>query len=328
MIEVSIIIPMYNVAHFLEKCVGSVMRQDLKSSGFEILMVDDGSPDNSYEVACKLAENNSNINVYTQENKGLGGARNTGMYHASGKYLIFLDADDILIDNSLSSLIQLSNANSLDILEFGATQIDETGNTLSTIVKSTNGNVYNGIEYYERVKYMNSACNKVYLTSFVKNNNLEFTEKIYAEDFEFNTRSFFFAQRMMATDKLGASFLQSSGSITRNKDKAKKDKFIQDFIRILGKVSEFKKQEMVADSTLQNKYFEQRMAMCNLGLFYFMFKNGYSYKEMKAIKKELQSEELYRVNVKVPDKNRELFRKILLKNFFLFKVSQAVRSNK
>ena len=326
MIAISIIIPMYNVAHFLPTCVQSVIDQHMKKHSFEVLMIDDGSPDESRSVAEGLAEKHTFIKVFSQKNKGLGGARNLGIKNAKGNYLIFLDADDVLIAEAIPDLLRISQDNDLDILEFGANQMDESGKVLATIAQSTAGEMYPGIAYYDRIKYMNSACNKLYSRDFILKHKLEFTEKIYREDFEFNTRSFFFAKRIMATDILGASFLQSSNSITRNKNQDKKDKYVADFVLILKLIQRFKEAHIQEKNTgSQENYFEERMAVSNLGLFYFMFKNNYSYVQMKNVRQDLMNEGLYRDDHKVGEKRREIFRRVMLKNFFLFGISQSLK---
>jgi glycosyltransferase involved in cell wall biosynthesis len=297
----------------------------MKEATYEVLMIDDGSPDQSRALADNLALEHAYIKVFSQENKGLGGARNTGIKNAKGKYLIFLDADDILIADTLKKLVTLAEQNSLDILEFGAHQIDESGAVLATISKNSGGFIYEGIIYYKEVKYMNSACNKLYLRQFLIDNELQFTEKIYGEDFEFNTRSFFLAAKIMATDIVGASFLQSSNSITRNKDKGKKDKFVNDFTAILEKINDFKNRHLDKKNSQQSQYFEERISMCNLGLFYFLFKNNYSYQEIKRVRENLKSKGLYRDSHRVSDKKRDLFRRVLLKNFNLFRITQPLK---
>ena len=103
--KVSVIIPVYNVSLYLERCVQSVLRQTYKD--LEIILVDDGSKDNSGELCDQLALSDQRIRVIHQENQGLSGARNTGISQATGEYIIFLDSDDEwLLDNGLEVLMQ------------------------------------------------------------------------------------------------------------------------------------------------------------------------------------------------------------------------------
>lgn len=98
----SIIIPSYNYAQYLPRAINSVTNQS--SDDFEIIIIDDGSSDNTREVVTKLAEQNNNIQYHHQKNKGAAAARNHGIKKSNGDYLIFLDADDQLLNSSLTIL--------------------------------------------------------------------------------------------------------------------------------------------------------------------------------------------------------------------------------
>ncbi|WP_378187998.1 glycosyltransferase [Aquimarina sp. W85] len=327
MIQISVIIPMYNVENYLARCVNSVVLQDLKEEQMEIIMVDDGSPDNSKLVASELASKHTFITVISQKNKGLGGARNTGIQNANGKYLLFLDADDWLLSNKLKYLISIADNDALDILEFGANLVTEDGKIANTISKSCD-KVLTGIMYYDKINYAGSACNKLYNTQFLKKNNLFFLEKIYGEDFEFNTRSFFHAIKMKAIGHVCIEFLQSSNSITRNTDISKKKKYLNDYIKILENIRAFQESQnsQKALSTVASNFFIERMTMININAFYMMFKNNFSYNEMLAYKYALIDKKLYYTDFPVKIKKKDLFRKVLIKNFWMFKITQFIKN--
>ena len=103
--KVSVIIPVYNVEHYLERCVQSVLRQTYKD--LEIILVDDGSTDGSGKLCDKIAGRDLRVRVIHQENQGLSGARNTGIRQAQGDYAIFIDSDDEwLLDDGLDALVR------------------------------------------------------------------------------------------------------------------------------------------------------------------------------------------------------------------------------
>ena len=114
MLYLSIIVPLYNSEKYLPKCLDSLLDQDIQESEYEIILVDDGSPDNSRFIAGEYARAHSNIVVISQANKGTSGARNTGLRHASGKYVYFVDPDDYILNNSLSRLLRHMEEKSLD----------------------------------------------------------------------------------------------------------------------------------------------------------------------------------------------------------------------
>ena len=103
-IKLSIIIPVYNVEKYLSICLDSVLAQDLKN--IEVIMVDDGSTDNSGEICDKYSNKYSNFIAIHQKNKGLSGARNTGIKKSKGEFLMFIDSDDFINKNvSLNSIV-------------------------------------------------------------------------------------------------------------------------------------------------------------------------------------------------------------------------------
>ncbi|MFC5045334.1 glycosyltransferase family 2 protein [Aquimarina hainanensis] len=323
--KLSIIIPMYNVAQYLETCVASVQRQGLDEADYEILMINDGSPDNCEQKAKQLSSRYSVIKVISQENKGLGGARNTGIEHAIGTYLLFLDADDIYIDGVIPSLINIATANQLDILEYGAQGVDEQGNVIYEVAYDGGGEVKSGVLYYRDMKYMNSACNKLYRRSFLVDNKLVFLEKIYGEDFEFNTRALYFAERCMAIDTIVAKFLQTAGSITRSTDINKKRKYVEDLILILQNIKNFREKNEIKNKE-NTAFFDERMTMTNIDLFFQMFKYNFPFKEVTSVKQRLEKENLLYINHKVTDRNKNLFRKYLLGyNLFFFKQASMLK---
>lgn len=115
--EISIITPVYNAEQYLPKAIESVNKQSF--SDYEWLICDDGSTDGSAELLHKAAENNPRIHVFTQENSGVSKARNTCLGHVSGKYLMFLDADDELADNCLEILHDQMEAERADLCIYG-----------------------------------------------------------------------------------------------------------------------------------------------------------------------------------------------------------------
>ena len=103
--SLSIILPVFKVENYIRECLESVFRQGLPDTVFEVILVNDGTPDNSIGVISDIANQHDNIIILNQENKGVSCARNTGLAKAQGEYVYFVDPDDLLIDNSLSALL-------------------------------------------------------------------------------------------------------------------------------------------------------------------------------------------------------------------------------
>lgn len=320
--KLSVVIPIYNVEKYIKKCVYSLLDNDLSLSDFEIIIVDDESPDSSLLIAQEISKTVPNIKIISQKNKGLGGARNTGIKCAQGDYLLFLDSDDWYLHNTLKKIISFVDNNDVEILEFAAQGITSDGNVAYHISNTTKNQVLSGVTYYNQIRYMNSACNKLYKRSFILENDLFFLEKIYIEDFEFNTRAFLKAKKVMAIDFLVAQFLQSNDSITRNNDESKKDKVVNDFVHIIQITRDLYLQEKSKNNDIIiESYFEERLSFLVATLFYQLIKYKVSFDKIQKIKNELVDKKLFFVNHKIHDKRKDLFRKIMLKNFILFRFS-------
>lgn len=121
----SVIIPLYNSAQWVEKCLDSVLKQDIPAEQMEIICVNDGSPDNSADIARAIGKTHPCIVVIDQENQGPSGARNNGMRHATGKYLMFVDPDDYVEPNTFGGLIEQMEREQLDMLRFNFNTVDE-----------------------------------------------------------------------------------------------------------------------------------------------------------------------------------------------------------
>lgn len=121
---ISVIVPVYKAEKYLHKCVDSLLEQTF--TDFEILLVDDGSPDKSGEICDEYAEKDSRIRVFHKENGGVSSARNLALDNAKGEFVMFLDSDDWLDNVCLDVCINTINDNVLDVLQFGFMYVYDT----------------------------------------------------------------------------------------------------------------------------------------------------------------------------------------------------------
>ena len=116
MVLLSIVLPVYKVEDYIRVCLESIFKQGLPDSEFEVILVNDGTPDNSIGVISDIVNQHENITVINQENQGVSCARNTGLANAKGEYVYFMDPDDMLVDNSLSILVPKAISSKVDVL--------------------------------------------------------------------------------------------------------------------------------------------------------------------------------------------------------------------
>ena len=106
--KLSVIIPVYNVEKYIEKTIYSLYKQDLSEDEFEVILINDGSTDKSLDIICNLADKFNNIIILNQSNQGPSIARNNGIIKANGDYILFMDSDDLLINSSLSFMLNIA----------------------------------------------------------------------------------------------------------------------------------------------------------------------------------------------------------------------------
>lgn len=116
MISLSIIVPVYNVENYIRSSIESIYRQGLDENSFEIIIVNDGTNDKSMEMIADIIKEHSNITVLEQDNQGLSVARNNGIATAKGEYIFMPDSDDLLIDNSLPTLLNKAIETKADLI--------------------------------------------------------------------------------------------------------------------------------------------------------------------------------------------------------------------
>lgn len=121
--KLTIVVPAYNVEPWIERCLLSIVSQNIDSNIYEVLVINDGSPDQSATIARKLSGTYSQIKVLDQENKGLSGARNTGIRNARGKYIIFIDSDDHIEPNVFKAMLDFAEKGDLEIAMFNQNMV-------------------------------------------------------------------------------------------------------------------------------------------------------------------------------------------------------------
>lgn len=217
---VSVIVPIYNVEKYLDECLMHLERQTLKE--IEIIMVNDGSTDNSPEIAQKYVDRNSNFRLINRENGGLSAARNTGMQYACGKYLYFLDSDDYLADTALYELFQIAEQNCLDVLKFSAYTFEENSTEFEWKCYKYKGNyneIYTGVQLLKDVienqDSIVSCCMIFMCRKLVEEYQLRFYEGIICEDNLFHWSLLAISQRVMVYNKPLYYRRSRSGSITQ-----------------------------------------------------------------------------------------------------------------
>ena len=257
MIKLSTIVPIYGVEQYLRKCVDSLLAQDLVSSEYEIILVDDESPDACPQICDEYARKSQEargknqelpcIRVIHRKNGGLSAARNSGIEVARGEYLMFVDSDDYWEENVLGSLMKQVERENLDVLRFNYRNVNERYEEFNP-----NKDPKRDVDYSEIVtdgetflnERLGPACYAwqfiirrsllVYdVQSTVYREDCLFKKGIYFEDTEWTPRMLLRAQRVASTSQIVYNYLWRTGSITLPTDSIKRKKVLEDKIRLI-----------------------------------------------------------------------------------------------
>ncbi|MFE4814809.1 glycosyltransferase family 2 protein, partial [Peribacillus simplex] len=187
MIDISVVVPVYNVESYLKKCLDSILAQTHRN--FELILINDGSPDNCGIICEEYREKDSRIKVIHQKNQGVGMARNNGLDIAKGKYIYFCDPDDYLEKNLFADNLKLAEEHSANMLIFGI--YEKVYDKLIPITyesKFLKSNLEFRNEFPELFKEhnMHVLWNKLYKKDSIDINNIRFSTKKIGEDSSFN----------------------------------------------------------------------------------------------------------------------------------------------
>ena len=237
---ISIIVPTYNVEKYIRTCIESILAQTYRN--IEVIIVNDGSTDQSLAVISDLICSHHNIKVINQKNQGLSVARNTGIDAATGKYIAFVDADDKIKPDFVSSLYQIADKTGADIVR-GSFR-DFNGNIPKGWVPDFNVPTNYGTIVLDQFLSSNISFvvwSSIYRLDFINSNHIRFTPGILFEDADFTIRAYMLAKLVATSPEPNYAYrINRPGSIlttktTKNAQKMSlsEEKIISQFISML-----------------------------------------------------------------------------------------------
>lgn len=218
----SIIIPLYNCEKYINQCLDSIILQDFEKASYEVIIIDDGSTDNSFTIAKAYSDRNDNIQVVKQENQGVACTRNNAIEIASGKYMAFVDADDMIVEGCLRTLVDIAVNNDAEIVK--ATHLEVPQNA---VYEEYNGRtdskpsieVMTGEEAIVKVTKLKEGYCWGYLISreLIIENNLRFPPKVsFMEDWSFITQALLMCKTFVNTNVLYYLYRRNDTSCVAN----------------------------------------------------------------------------------------------------------------
>lgn len=201
----SVIIPMYNCAPYIERCLNSLCNQGVD---LEIIVIDDGSTDGGDIVVNRFILTHPEVRLIKQANAGISAARNHGLSEAKGKYIHFMDADDFIKSNTLCKIVDLLEENSADLARFQTKIIPENeADKIVSEIEDCNvlevSNTLDGISYIESTTAMAGVTmwRHIFLSDFIRSTKVQFYEDLYAEeDYIYMLNILIYAKKVIICD--------------------------------------------------------------------------------------------------------------------------------
>ena len=294
-VKISVVLPVYNVANYLKKCLDSLVNQTFKD--FEVICVNDGSTDLSLSILEGYALTDSRFKIITQDNQGLSGARNTGIKEVNGDFILFVDSDDWLEENALELLYNQVKGFDSDITMFKFKYYDEDSGEFSEGPNSTleiiDSSYYTGNFNYMDVldilfKISHAPFNKLYKTSFLNDLNAEFLHGSYYEDLEFFYKVFLKAEKVSVLPQYLYYYRIRDQSISNSGDEGSFDIF---------NILKTTKQNLI-DANIYDKVKQQWLmfVIVNLKYVYLRLMSEYKNRFIDLMKENYESLDLNEVD--------------------------------
>lgn len=235
-VVLTFVVPCYNVEKFIQRCLDSIYACGLPESQFEVLCINDCSPDNTIDILKSNQKNHGNLRIINHEaNKGLGGGRNTGIKEARGKYLWFVDSDDEIVANGFVDALSLALEMDLDVLCFNYCRIDEEGKELSRHLVFEKTSVADGYSYVNKVfgnsivYHMGYVVRFLYRVDYLRSHQLFFPDHVHWEDTVFMPKSILLAERIASVPQVFYAYRFNPDSISGAFGRAYPAKSIYDY---------------------------------------------------------------------------------------------------
>jgi len=319
----TVVIPVYNVEKYLKRCIDSILIQEWKN--YDILLVDDGSTDNSPQICEDYAKAYDIISVIHKENGGLSEARNTGISNAEGEYVYFLDSDDWIEPNTFSDLAEVIESDQYDIISFNPEFVKSEHDIIKSDSKRTKRLTGKEalIDMFSYGFITGFATDKIYRKALFTKNTIQFPVGKYYEDLGTNYKLFLAAKKVYATNQKYYHYLiDNPDAITQSWNEKKlrdmfefyKEVFYSDFVR-----SQLNQEEL----HISQLYYVNGLTHILASLYKTKLHKHYS-EIASEVKQELEKNKMTCSEMKsIPNRN-----KYLLYRLHLLKLAFAIQGMK
>lgn len=297
--KLSIVIALYNTEKFIEKCIRSIYRGNkLDLELFEVIVINDGSTDQSPYIVEKLQKEFPNIYLVNKDNGGQSTARNVGFDLAKGQYLFCLDSDDYINAEKIEEMLEICISLKLDALSFSFKRISEDNKLISKskINYVESPIVFTGGEFLNKFTISGTMWQYFYRTQIIRENNLRLIEGIYHEDEEFVIQFLSYSSRVKYIDNYFYNYLIRKESTVNNKDPLHRLKLLNDIVIVIKSLNI--RLANLSEHTLIHSGISKKKEQLLVSLFIRMKRDGIAKNEVNKIILLLKDDNLYPITVK------------------------------
>lgn len=245
---VSVVVPIYNVEQYLDRCIQSIQSQTYEN--LEIILVDDGSPDNCGKICDQYASKDQRVRVIHKKNGGLSDARNAGVKIATGKYLLFIDSDDFVAEDLVQKTVESAEEYHSDIVLFDYKRLESDGAVeICSMINIPENQGFYMKDFPQILFKAISACNKLFRKDFLEKSKIEFPVGYYYEDLGSSPKYLLVAERISYVKEPFYNYVIHEGSIM---SATKEEKSYYDRCKMIERVISFYQQKQE-----YGKYFEE-----------------------------------------------------------------------
>lgn len=265
MVNISVIVPIYNKVQYLQRTIDSILAQTMQN--LEILLIDDCSTDGSYELCQSLYGQHKRVHLWQNaENMGASVTRNAGIEAACGRFIAFVDADDVLYPDYLKRMYQMALRENADIVAEGSREI--TGPLGLDIPLAQRA------EYVWQGKYMTACCQKLFSRELILRSNIRFHPIVFFEDVLFSIEALLAAKRFALLPDTLYEIIETPESITRGDLLAKAPQYVDSVAKAIRFLSDYMESipDLAADKGSKQILFVFIMQLSLLSHFYDLTK--------------------------------------------------------
>lgn len=290
--KLSIVIPVYNTEMFIRRCLNSIVAQNISANNLEVIIVNDGTKDNSVNIINEFCSQYSNFQLINQPNLGLGAARNSGLKKATGDYVWFIDSDDFISDNSIEKILNEVNSHKPDVLTLDFTCTDEKGEVINWIefeFLPREGVGIRGSEFFNRNYKWSYSWMYIIKVSLLISNSLYFQPRINMQDAELMPQILFHAKTVSISNISAYIYVKREASSVNSVVPVVRERYFESVLEVHNRLTLFSRSVPDSDFMMKDGLIKKINSIEEILFLSYVYENfGFDSTRKRLIKLKVQ----------------------------------------